>query len=187
MTKTDAYTRWPFNPGAGYRNPSSVVYWPTYQALQEIDVKSKIYESFAEQKIDQRIGFVAFLIVNIVIALLVVLLSSWVDSITIEPTVRYPNLQLTITLLPWVVNGLLLIWALIFRRYIAVGYLMCLGGLLVVGAVLALIGIVSFFVSVPVTALFDLIGTLVFLVLTLVGSIWFILKVIPIFRNWWAI
>jgi hypothetical protein len=150
-------------------------------------VKPKEYESFAQQKIDQRIGFVAFLIVNVVVGLLVGLLSSWVDSITIEPTVRHPNLRLAITLLPWVVNGLLLIWALIFRRYIAVGYLVCLGGLLVVGAILALIGVVSFLISIPVTALIEPIGTLVFLALTLAGSIWFILKVIPILRSWWEI
>jgi len=30
-------------------------------------MKPKVYESFAEQKIDQRIGLVAFLIVNIVV------------------------------------------------------------------------------------------------------------------------
>jgi len=150
-------------------------------------VKPKEYESFAQQKIDQRIGFVAFLIVNVVVGLLVGLLSSWVDSITSEPTVRHRNLRLAIALLPWVVNGLLLIWALIFRRYIAVGYLVCLGGLLVVGAVLALIGVVSFFISIPVTALIEPIGTLVFLALTLAGSIWFILKVIPILRSWWEI
>jgi hypothetical protein len=125
--------------------------------------------------------------VNVVVGLLAGLLSSWVDSITIEPTVRHPNLRLTIALLPWVVNGLLLIWALIFRRYIAVGYLVCLGGLLVVGAVLALIGVVSFFISVPVTALIEPVGTLVFLALTLAGGIWFIVKVIPIFRHWWEI
>ena len=150
-------------------------------------MKPKEYESFAQQKIDQRIGFVAFPIVNLVILLLSWLLSSWVDRITIEPTVRHPNLRLAITLLPWVVNGLLLIWALIFRRYIAVGYLVCLGGLLVVGAILALIGVVSFFISIPVTALIEPIGTLVFLALTLAGSIWFILKVIPILRSWWEI
>jgi hypothetical protein len=150
-------------------------------------VKPKVYESFAQQKIDQRIGFVAFLLVNVVVGLLAGLLSSWVDSITIEPTVRHPNLRLAIALLPWVVNGLLLIWALIFRRYIAVGYLVCLGGLLVVGAVLALIGVVSFFISVPVTALIEPLGTLVFLALTLAGGIWFILKIIPVFRHWWEI
>ena len=60
-------------------------------------MKPKIYETFAQQKIDQRIGFVAFPIVNIVVWLLVWLLSSWVDSITIEPTVRHPNLRLAIT------------------------------------------------------------------------------------------
>jgi hypothetical protein len=150
-------------------------------------VKPKVYESFAQQKIDQRIGFVAFLIVNIVVGLLVGLLSNWVDSITIEPTVRHPNLRPAIALLPWVVNGLLLIWALIFRRYIAVGYLVCLGRLLVVGAILGLIGVVAFFLAIPLSALVGPIGDLIFVVLALGGAIWFILKVIPLLRNWWEI
>ena len=150
-------------------------------------MKPKVYESFAQQKIDQRIGFVAFLIVNVVVGVLIGLLSSWVDSITIEPTLRHPNLRLAIALLPWVVNGLLLIWALIFRRYIAVGYLVCLGGLLVVGALLGLIGVVAFFLAIPLSALIGPIGDLIFVVLALGGSIWFIVKVIPIFKNWWEI
>jgi hypothetical protein len=150
-------------------------------------VKPKVYESFAQQKIDQRIGFVAFLVVNIVVGLLVGLLSSWVDSITIEPTVRHANLRLAIALLPWVVNGLLLIWALIFRRYIAVGYLVCLGGLLVVGTILGLIGVVAFFLAIPLSALVGPIGDLIFIVLALGGAIWFILKIIPLIRNWWEI
>jgi hypothetical protein len=150
-------------------------------------MRPKVYDTFAEQKIDQRIGFVAFLIVNVLVGLLTGLLSRWVDSITIEPTVRYPTLRLAIALLPWAVNGLLLLWAAIFRRYIAVGYLVSLAGVLVVGAVLGLIGVVSFFISVPVTALIEPLGTLVFLGLALAGSIWFILKVIPIFKGWWQI
>ena len=150
-------------------------------------MKPKVYESFAEQKIDQRIGFVAFPIVNIVVGLLVWLLSRWVDSITIEPTVRHPNLRLAITLLPWVVNGLLLLWAAIFRRYIASGYLVCLGAMLVVGAILGLIGVVAFFLAIPLSALIGPIGDLIFILLALGGSIWFMLKVFPMLRNWWAI
>jgi hypothetical protein len=150
-------------------------------------MKPKTYDSFAQQKLDQRIGFVAFLIVNIVVGVLVWLLSSWVDSRTIEPMVRYPNLRLTITLLPWLVNGLLLIWALIFRRYIAFGYLVCMGGLLVVGAILGLIGVVAFFLAIPLSALVGPIGDLIFIALALGGGIWFIVKVIPILRSWWEI
>ena len=150
-------------------------------------MKPKVYETFAEQKIDQRIGFCAFPIVNVVVWLLAWLLSSWVDSITIEPTARHPNLRLAITLLPWVVHGLLLIWAVIFRRYIASGYLVFLGALLVVGAILGLIGVVAFFLAIPLSALVGPIGDLIFVVLALGGSIWFILKIIPLLRNWWAI
>jgi hypothetical protein len=150
-------------------------------------MKPKEYETFAEQKIDQRIGFVAFLVVNIVVGLLVWLLSAWVDSITNEPTVRHPRLRLAITLLPWVVNGLLLLWAAIFRRYIASGYLVCLGGAVVVGTVLGLIVVVAFFLATPLSALIGPIGDLIFILLALGGAIWFLLKVFPLLRNWWAV
>jgi hypothetical protein len=150
-------------------------------------VKPKVYESFAEQKIDQHIGFVAFPVVNAVVWLLAWLLSTWVDSITLEPSVPHPNLRLAIALLPWVVNGLVLLWAAVFRRYIAGGYLVFLGGLLVVGTLLGLIGVVAFCVSVPLTALTGLGGGLAFLALALAASIWFMLKVIPMLRKWWEI
>jgi len=78
-------------------------------------MKPKVYETFAQQKIDQRIGFAAFPIVNIVVGLVVWLLSGWVDSITIEPAVRHPNLRLAIALLPWVANGLLLLVVWVIR------------------------------------------------------------------------
>jgi hypothetical protein len=150
-------------------------------------VKPKVYETFAEQKIDQRIGFVAFPIVNAIVWVAVVLLSRWVDSITVEPTVRHPNLRLAIALLPWVVNGLVLLWAAIFRRYIASGYLVFLGGLLVVGMVLGLIGVVSFFLAVPLTALTGSAGALFFMMVAIITSTWFMLKVMPMFRNWWKL
>ena len=124
---------------------------------------------------------------NSVVWLLVWRLSSWVDSITIEPTVRHPNLRLAIILLPWVVNLLLLLWAAIFRRYIASGYLVCLGAALVVGAILGLIGVVAFFLAIPLSALIGPIGDLMFILLALGGSIWFILKIIPLLKHWWAI
>jgi hypothetical protein len=150
-------------------------------------MRPKVYETFAEQKADQRIGFIAFPILNILVWLAVWLLSRYVDSITVEPSVRRPNLRLAITLLPWVVNGLALLWAIIFRRYIASGYLVFLGAFLVVGSVLGLIGLIAFFVSVPLTALTGLLGALIFLLLALGGCIWFMLKLVPIFRRWWEL
>jgi hypothetical protein len=151
------------------------------------NVKPREYETFAEQKLDQRIGFVAFPIVNAIVWAAVVLLSRWVDSITIEPTVRHPNLRLAIALLPWVVNGLVLLWAAIFRRYIASGYLVFLGGLLIVGTVLGLIGVISFFLAVPLTALAGPAGALLFMLLAIITSTWFMLKVVPMFVNWWKL
>jgi len=62
-----------------------------------------------------------------------------------------------------------------------------MGALLVVGALLGLIGVVAFFLAVPLSALIGPIGDLIFILLALGGGIWFILKIIPLFKHWWAI
>jgi len=46
---------------------------------------------------------------------------------------------------------------------------------------------VAFFLAIPLSALIGPIGDLMFILLALGGSIWFILKIIPLLRHWWAI
>jgi hypothetical protein len=97
------------------------------------------------------------------------------------------KLRAASTWLPWAVNGFVLIVAAIFRWHVAVGYLVSLGGFLVTGVGLGLIGVVVSFVSVPLLALTGLIGLLVFLLVMLAASVWFLVKMFGLLRKWWAI
>jgi hypothetical protein len=150
-------------------------------------MRPRVYDAYAEQKIDQRIGFIAFPIVNIVVWLVTGMLLARTTGAGIEQASNVATLRTAASWLPWVVNGLVLIWAAIFRWHIGVGYLVSCGGFLVTGVGLGLIGVVVSFVSVPLLALTGLLGLLVFLLLILVASIWFLLKMFGLLRRWWAI
>jgi hypothetical protein len=58
---------------------------------------------------------------------------------------------------------------------------------LVVGTILGLIGVVAFFLAIPLSALIGPLGDLTFLLLAHGGSIWFLVKVFPLLKSWWAI
>ncbi len=150
-------------------------------------MRPRIYDSYAEQKIDERIGFIAFPIVNIVVWVVARMLLARTSGAGIDQASTVAGLRAASTWLPWVVNGLVLIWAAIFRWHIGVGYLVSCGGFLVTGVGLGLIGVVVSFVSVPLLALTGLIGLVVFLLLMLVASIWFLLKMFGLLRRWWAV
>ena len=150
-------------------------------------MRPRVYDSYAEQKIDQRIGFVAFPIVNIVVWLIAGMLLAQTTGAGIDQAATVARLRAASTWLPWVANGFVLILLAIFRWHIAVGYLVSFGGFLVTGVGLGLIGVVVSFVSVPLLALTGLLGLLVFLLLVLAASIWFLLKMFGLLRRWWAI
>lgn len=148
-------------------------------------MRPKEYESYAEEKLDQRIGFLLCVIVNIIIWLTVEFLRRQIDSLDLTP--RATQLKLTITWLPWVVNLLILAYTLIFRRSVGTGYLVSFAGWTVVGVGLGLIGTVAFFASVPLLAVTGAIGFGVFLVLLAVGGLWFLWRMFRLLRRWWAV
>jgi hypothetical protein len=146
-----------------------------------------VYDSYAEQKIDQRIGFIAFPIVNIVVWIIAGMLLAQTNGAGFDQAATVAKLRAASTWLPWVVNGFVLIVAAIFRWHVGVGYLVSIGGFLVTGVGLGLIGVVVSFVSVPLLALTGLLGLLVFLLLMLAASIWFLVKMFGLLRRWWAV
>jgi hypothetical protein len=150
-------------------------------------MRPRVYDSYAEQKIDQRIGFIAFPIVNIIVWLVAGMLLAQTTGVGIDQASNVARLRAASTWLPWVVNGLVLVWAAIFRWHIGVGYLVSCGGFLATGVGLGLIGVIVSFVSVPLLALTGLIGLVVFLLLMLVASIWFLMKMLGLLRRWWAV
>jgi hypothetical protein len=150
-------------------------------------VRPRVYDSYADQKIDQRIGFIAFPIVNILVWLVAGMLLARTTGASVDQASNVATLRAAANWLPWIVNGLVLIWAAIFRWHIGVGYLVSLGGFLATGLGLGLLWVIVSFVSVPLLALAGLIGLVVFLLLMLAASIWFLLKMFGLLRRWWAI
>jgi len=148
-------------------------------------LRPRVYDSYAELKVDQRIGFIAFPIVNIIVWVVIQLLSGQVSSLDTSPSAV--RLRATITLLPWVVNGLVLLWALIFRWHIGTGYLISFAGFAATGIGLGLITVVVIFASTPLFAMTGLIGLVIFLVLLIGSGLWFLFKMLGLLRRWWAI
>jgi hypothetical protein len=150
-------------------------------------VRPRVYDSYAEQKIDQRIGFVAFPVINIAVWIIAGMLLAQTTGAGIDQAATVARLRAASTWLPWVTNGFVLIVAAIFRWHMAVGYLVSLGGFLVTGVGLGLISVVAYFVTAPLQALFDLGGLLFFLLLILVVGGWFLFKMFGVLRRWWTV
>src|SRR5438128_91737 len=138
----------------------------------EGNVRPRVYDSYVEQKRDQRIGFIAFPIVNLLVWITIVVLQQQIDSLDVSANAV--RIKLTITWLPWVVNGFFLLWALIFRWSIGTGYLVSFAGFTATAIGLGLIGVVVFFAVTPLLALTDLLGVVIFLFVVLAVSIWFL-------------
>lgn len=75
----------------------------------------KVYATDRERKSDQRLGCVAFPLVNVPL---------WLIGLLISESVPHTTFQAIVLLLTWIVNGLILIAAFLFRPQIGVGYIM---------------------------------------------------------------
>lgn len=148
-------------------------------------MRPRVYDSYADQKRDQRVGFIAFPIVNILIWVVTNMLSQQISRFDLSANAY--SLRLAINYLPWVVNGVVLLWAFIFRQHVGVGYLVSFAGFAVTGIGLGLITMIAFFVTTPLLALTGLIGAVILLAVLLVAGIWFLVKMFGVLRNWWAI
>jgi hypothetical protein len=141
-------------------------------------MKLKVYDSEYDRRSDRIIGIIAFPIVNGALWLL----QSWLLGPGVSG--RYLSVPASLALVtaieafPWVVNGVLLLLALIYRPEIAIGYLGFLGGILLLGGALAAIVVVSCVVSIPVILISPQLGTVVWVSLMVVGALFFGIKLV---------
>jgi hypothetical protein len=113
-------------------------------------MKRKVYTTARERKIDQIIGFVACPLLNVPL-----LAANWLmplagDALHV-PTQAAQVFQVCASLLPWIVNGLVLVLAFLFRPHIGIGYMAAIG---MTVCALAIMGILF------LTACFGIIGAL---------------------------
>lgn len=151
------------------------------------------YATPRERKRDQLFGFVAFPVVNGVLYLA----TSWLlagGATTFQGEMDDEQFRLVVLLLPWVVNGLLLALSLVFRPQMAIGYLACLSGILILGIALGALFLLSCFaalaVGIPTSNLAEDLGgfltLLVFFGLMLAGVVFFGWLILHFFKDWWS-
>jgi hypothetical protein len=126
-------------------------------------LKRKAYATAQERNLDQIIGMVTFPVVNVLVAILTYFWSQYGFSKEYS------------MLLPWVVNGLILISTLIFRPHIGVGYIKSFFATIAMGIILGCWFIVACFAS---AISFQSTGgaSLVFFIFLFLGGIFFLGK-----------
>lgn len=153
-------------------------------------MKRKVYETDRRKKSDQRLGCIAFPLVNAVL---------WLLGMIISESTQKINAETMALILAWIVNGLVLVLAFIFRPDIGVGYIVsvaltmcatmvmgvlflasCVAGLAVA---LSLEGATGATTGVP---LGHVLGYLAGFGLFFGGLYLLYRWVNPIYRNWWA-
>jgi hypothetical protein len=156
-------------------------------------MRRKVYADSYERKRDQRIGAIAFVVVNVIIYLAY----RWLMRPTYEGSSRIIHVQVPIAvqLMPWVVNGAVLVWAFLFRPQLGVGYITSFGAILVACMGLLAIFVASCVVLIPLAIILPqaagrdggaTLAGIIWIGLLLAGSIWFLVFGFRIASKWWS-
>jgi hypothetical protein len=141
-------------------------------------MKRKVYDSDHERKRDRRIGFLVFPALNVVL---------WGGLGIVSPLApRGSQLLNVLLLVPWIVNGVVLAWALIFRPYVAVGYLACLATIIIGSLALGLVFIGSCLIALATAMAIGPLAVLVFLALFGGGIVLLGKLAVLTFEGWWS-
>jgi hypothetical protein len=141
-------------------------------------MKRKVYATRRERQIDQIIGFLAFPIVNVPLGIILR---------TITHTQRIDSsLQMLVSALPWLVNGIILVLAGLLRPEFAVGYISFIGAALAVVIALGFVVVAACFVIIPLAPVIGELANWVFLALIVVGLFYLIRLAIELFMMWWS-
>jgi len=126
-------------------------------------MKREIYTTDQERKADQLIGGVAFPLVNLILAMIIIQLWEGAEK-TYWGSPEYSAIRTRILLIPWFVNGVILTLAFLFRPQMGVGYIASFFVIASAGIVLGGLFVVTCAVSVPGWCLGP-VGPVVFLIL----------------------
>jgi hypothetical protein len=147
-------------------------------------MRRKVYTSGYERKHDQHIGAIAFPIVNVIVWLVY----QWLIAPTYIGNLQMTRQQasLAVQLMPWVVNGVFLLWAFIFRSQIGIGYITAFAAILGAGLLLAMVAAGSCAISIPFWFIAVPLGWLVFGGVAIAGFGWFVKIVVESVTTWWS-
>jgi hypothetical protein len=141
-------------------------------------MKRKVYATRRERKIDQIIGFLAFPVVNVPLGIII-----W----TITHIQRIdPLLQLLVSAVPWLVNGIILVLGALLRPELAVGYTSFIGAMVAVAIALSVVVVAACFVIIPLAPLIGDLANWIFIALIVAGLFGLVLLAIELFISWWS-
>ena len=102
-------------------------------------MKRKIYATRRERMTYQVIGFLAFPLVNVPLWILLGILSQLASS---------SSLTILLSAVPWLVNGIVIVLALLFHPEFGVGYVVFIGAAVAVVTVLSIVFVAACFVTI---------------------------------------
>jgi hypothetical protein len=137
-------------------------------------MKRKVYATRREQMTDQILGFLAFPLVNIPLWIMLAVITYKVDA----------SLLKLLVALPWLVNGIVLAFAFLFRPEFGMGYI----GFIAVGVtlvtVLSVLFLAACFVSILSAEVIGNLAYVLFGILMLSGLAGLGVLAVNAFRSW---
>ena len=137
-------------------------------------MKRKVYATRRERMIDQILGFVAFPLVNVPLGIILWLIGSEVDPRWLTP----------LSLLPWLVNGLVLVPAFLWRPEFAIGYITFIGVVVALALGLSAVVVAACFVIIPLYLVIGEQVNWVFVILIGIGLFGIIMVAISLIKSW---
>jgi hypothetical protein len=139
-------------------------------------MKRKVYATRRERITDELIGFLSFPLVNVPLGIMLGAIKHRIDS----------SLLMLLAALPWLVNGSLLVLALLLRPAFAVGYIAFIGAVIASVIALSAVVVAACFVTIPLFLVIGDLGNWVFISLVVVGLYFLVVWAMDVFTNWWS-
>ena len=138
-------------------------------------MKRKIYATRRERMTYQVIGFLAFPLLNVPLWIILSIISQMASSLW---------LTILLSAVPWLVNGIVIVLALLFHPEFGVGYVVFIGAAVAVATALGVVFVAACFVTFLSAVVIGDLAKWVFIVLMAAGVLGIVVLAIYVFTVW---
>ena len=148
-------------------------------------MKRKVYATSRERKADQIKGFWAFPIVNVPLWIVSQMIYSQLPTrVAMTDLSSFMLIRGLVSALPWLVNGIVLVLAFLFRPGFGVGYVAFIAIAITVVTALSVLFVAACFMSVVSTLVIGPLAIALFVVLMSGGLYYLAIFAHRLFRDW---
>lgn len=140
-------------------------------------MKRKVYATKRERRTYQIIGFLAFPLLNIPL---------WIILWMISQIASSSWLTILLSAVPWFVNGIVIVLALLFHPEFGVGYVVFIGTAVAVVTALSVLFVAACFVTFLSAVVIGDLAQWVFIVLMAAGVLGILVFAVYVFATWWS-